>query len=78
MNLDLEKKQIIKEVLMLKDEWIIKAIKKLLDLDVYDVEDFPEGHKLILEERMEEYRKTPSAAISLDEFIEELKAEGKL
>lgn len=63
------------EVLTLRDEWIIKAIKKLLDLDRYDEDDFSEEHTLILKERMEEYRKNPSPGISLDQFIEELKAE---
>ncbi|MEQ1677730.1 MAG: addiction module protein [Chitinophagaceae bacterium] len=78
MRLDEEKKLIIQEVLTLEDEWVIKAIKKLLDLDVYDEDEFSNEHKQLLEERVEEYRKTPSAAISLEKFIEELKAEGKL
>ena len=78
MRLDEEKKLIIQEVLTLEDEWVIKAIKKLLDLDVYDEDEFSNEHKQLLQERVEEYRKTPSAAISLEKFIEELKAEGKL
>ncbi len=78
MRLDEEKKLIIQEVLTLEDEWVIKAIKKLLDLDVYDEDDIPTEHKLILQERLEEYRKNPSSVISLEQFIEELKSEGKL
>ncbi len=78
MRLDEEKKLIIQEVLTLEDEWVIKAIKKLLDLDVYDEDDFSDEHKQILEERVEDYRKNPSSAISLEKFIEELKSEGKL
>jgi len=78
MDMDTEKKRIIQEVLTLRDEWIIKAIKKLLDLDLDDKDDFSEEHTLILKERMEEYRRNPSSGISLDQFIEELKAEGKL
>ena len=78
MRLDEEKKLIIQEVLTLEDEWVIKAIKKLLDLDVYDEDDIPPEHKLILQERLEEYRKNPSPVISLEQFIEELKSEGKL
>lgn len=78
MRLDEEKKLIIQEVLTLEDEWVIKAIKKLLDLDVYDEDDIPPEHKLILQERLEEYRKNPSSVISLEQFIEELKSEGKL
>ena len=78
MSLDEEKKLIIQEVLTLEDEWVIKAIKKLLDLDVYDQEDISPDHKLILEERMQEYKKNPDTGISLEQFIEELKAGGKL
>ena len=78
MDMDTEKKRIIREVLTLRDEWIIKAIKKLLDLDMDDESDFSEQHTLILKERMEEYRRNPSSGISLDQFVEELKAEGKL
>lgn len=78
MSRDEEKKLIIQEVLTLEDEWVIKAIKKLLDLDMYDEDDFSPDHKLILEERIEEYKSNPSSGISLEQFIEELKAEGKL
>ena len=78
MSLDEEKKLIIQEVLTLEDEWVIKAIKKLLDLDVYDQDDISPDHKLILEERMQEYKKNPDTGISLEQFIEELKAGGKL
>jgi len=78
MNFDADKKMIIREVLTLEDEWVIKAIKKLLDLDFYDEDDISPEHKLILEERIEEYRNNPESGISLEDFIEELKAEGKL
>ncbi len=77
MNLDAEKKMIIREVLTIQNEWVIKAIKKLLDLDVYD-DEISSEHKLILEEREEEYRRNPGSGISLEQFVEELKAEGKL
>jgi len=78
MSRDEEKKLIIREVLVIEDDWVIKAIKKLLDLDVYDEDDFSAEHKLILEERISEYKKDPSSGMSLDQFIDELKAEGKL
>lgn len=78
MSRDEEKKLIIQEVLALEDDWIIKAIKKLLDLDTYDEEDFSAAHRLILEERMEEYKRNPSSGMSLEQFVEELKAEGRL
>jgi hypothetical protein len=76
MSLDEEKKMIIREVLTIQDERIIEAIKKLLEIDTGD--DFSPAHKQILEERLEEYKKNPSDGKSLEEFIEELKSEGKL
>jgi len=45
MDMDTEKKRIIQEVLTLRDEWIIKAIKKLLDLDLDDKDDFSEEQR---------------------------------
>ena len=76
MSLDEEKKIIIREVLTIQDERTIEAIKKILEIDTRD--DFSPAHRQILEERFEEYKKNPSEGKSLEQFIEELKAEGKL
>lgn len=46
--------------------------------DAGDKVNFSQDHKQILEERLEEYKKNPSSHISLQQFIDELKAEGKL
>jgi hypothetical protein len=78
MNIDIEKREIIKEILNVEDEWVIRAIKKLLDIDVNGDAEFGDEHKYILEERLEEYEKNPGAGINLDQLIEELKAENKL
>lgn len=42
----------------------------------YDKTDFSVEHKLILEKRIAEYKENPSCGVSLDQFIEELKAQG--
>lgn len=44
MIIDSDKKQIIREILRTKDEWVLKAIRKLLNLEV---EDISEVHKHI-------------------------------
>jgi Putative addiction module component len=61
------KKDIILGVLNTEDEWILKAIRKLLD-----IEDVPEAHKLILEERQEEYKSNPNKLIDWDDLQKEI------
>ena len=58
MNLESEKKKIIESIIEEQDEWVLKAIKKLLDLDYSD--DIPEGHKNILNDRATEYNANPT------------------
>ena len=54
MNIELEKLQIIEELNHVNDEWLLKAIKRLLGLD-YPENDIPEEHKRILDSRIKEY-----------------------
>jgi Putative addiction module component len=68
MIIDPEKKEIIRELLITDDQWILKAIRKLLNLHV---EDISEEHKLILNERIAEYEANPDNVIDW----ETLKAE---
>jgi len=46
---------------------------RILEVIEGDDADIPEWHKQILEERLEEYRKNPNAAISLEQWNEEVK-----
>lgn len=69
MNIDVEKKQIIREILNLKDDWVIKAIRKLLDLDI---EDISEEHKLILNDRIADYETRPDDVIDWETLRAEL------
>lgn len=70
MNLELEKKQIITELLQVNDEWILKAIKKLLDID----EDYEirEEHKKILDERIAEFEANESDILDWETVKKEL------
>lgn len=67
MTIDSEKKQIIREFLKTKDEWIIKAIRKLLDL-----EDISEEHVSVLNERIAEYEFNPENVIDWEMLKTEL------
>ena len=60
MNIDSEKKEIIREILRTEDKWIIKAIRKLLDLET---ESISEEHKNILNERIAHYEAHPDDVI---------------
>jgi hypothetical protein len=50
MNLEAEKNQIISEIKNIDEEWLILALKKLLD-----IQEIPSHHQHILEERLPEY-----------------------
>lgn len=71
MDIELEKRQIIEQILNLQDEWLLKAIRKLLDLDYED--DINEAHKLILNDRIQSYEKNPANVIDWEKFKEELR-----
>lgn len=69
MIIDSDKKQIIREILRTKDEWVLRAIRKLLNLEV---EDISEVHKHILNERIAEYEQDPDNIIDWEMLKEEL------
>jgi len=70
MNIDIEKKLIINEINNIQDEWIVKAIKKLLDID-YDAE-VSEEHQQILNDRIASYEADPLQVLEWDEVKREL------
>ena len=74
VNIQKEKREIIEALQNRNEEWLIIAIKKLLDLD----SPFSEEHKSILQERMEAYKKNPSDVISLEELKKNLRKEDKI
>ncbi len=66
MNIELERSQIIEELNHVNDEWLLKAIKRLLGLD-YPEDDIPEEYKRILDDRMQEYDAGRAETMGLDE-----------
>lgn len=61
--------QIIREILKTKDEWVIKAIRKLLNLEV---EGISEEHVSVLDERIAEYEFNPENVIDWEMLKTEL------
>lgn len=76
MNISKEKEKIIEALQQREEEWLIIAIKKLLEIE--PAEPFSDEHKLILMERIEEYKKNPSQVISLEELKKSFTNEGRL
>ena len=71
MNLALEKQQIIEDIKNCEEEWILKAVKKLLESE----SKFNALHYSIVQERLEEYNKNIDEGTDLDAFKDELKKE---
>jgi len=69
MTIDPDKKEIIRELLKTEDEWVLKAIRKLLNLHV---EDISEGNRHILNERIAEYETKPTNVIDWEALKAEL------
>ncbi len=65
MNIELEKTQIIEELKLVHDEWLLKAIKRLLGLDSND--EVPQEHKQILDSRINAFE---SGQVKLIEWSE--------
>ncbi len=76
MNVELEKKRIVEELQHREEEWLIIAIKKLLDLSI--PENFTSYHKNIIEERIESYKTNPNDIITLEQLKKQLQEENKL
>jgi len=56
MNIESERKQIIEKIMSVNEEWVLKAIKKLLDLDDEEISD---EHKAILDELIAAHEAEP-------------------
>ena len=69
-NTEIEKKQIIEAVKLEQDEWVLKAIKRLLEID--DTEDVTNEHLAILNERLEEYKNDPTAVLDWEDAKKDL------
>ena len=65
MNIELERLQIIEELNHVSDEWLLKAIKRLLGLDYED--EIPEEHKQILDQRINAFESGQVKTIEWEE-----------
>jgi hypothetical protein len=70
MNIELERSQIIEEIGHVNEEWLLKAIKRLLALDYED--DVPEDHKQILDNRINAYDTGQAETIEWEEAKKKL------
>ena len=69
-NTEIEKKQIIEAVKLEQDEWVLKAIKRLLEIDY--TEQTSDEHLAILNERLEEYKNDPTAVFDWEDAKKDL------
>ncbi len=74
MKISAEKQLLIEEIKNCEEEWIIKAIKKLLEKE----QKFSATHYQVIEERFKEYEQNEEEGITLEAFKDELRLEGKL
>lgn len=75
MDIAQEKQQIIEALQTRNEEWLILALKRLLDIDH---PPFSEEHKSIIEERMAAYKTKTDQVISLEELKQSFTQEGRL
>ena len=66
MNIELEKRLIIDELNHVNDEWLLKAIKRLLGLD-YEDDRISDDHKKILDSRIDAFESGKAKLIEWDE-----------
>ena len=65
MNIELERSAIIEELKNVHDEWLLKAIKRLLGLDYGD--EVPEEHKQVLDNRINAYESGQAKTMEWEE-----------
>jgi hypothetical protein len=77
MNIQLEKELIVEELQLRNEEWLIIAIKKLLDLDT-NSDRFTDEHAAVIKQRIAEYEAHPGDIVTIEDLTRELKAEDRL
>ncbi len=61
MDLIEKKRQIVNKIDEIQEEWLIRAIEKLLGIEDYD--ETPDWHLTMVNERLEEYKKKPDEVV---------------
>jgi hypothetical protein len=65
MDINLEKKLIIAELAHVEEEWLLRAIMKLLGLQ--EENEVPEQHRQVLDARLKDLDEDPSKLIDWEE-----------
>lgn len=75
MNIELEKKNIMAALQYRNEEWLLTAIKSLLEIQ--PEQSFGDEHKAIIMERIEAYEQNPGDVLSFDDIKKTFRKEGK-
>ncbi len=67
MNIESERQIIIEKLNEVNEEWLLKAIKRLLEID-----EVEEEHKKIIDERLSDYSRNPEDLLEWDDVKNEL------
>lgn len=73
MDIAEKKRLIVSRIDEIQDEWVIRAIEKLLDIEDYD--ETPDWHRSLLNERVEQYEAKPSDVVKWDDIKKRWKNE---
>jgi hypothetical protein len=73
MDLAEKKRLITSRIDEIQDEWLIRAIEKLLDIEDYD--DTTDWHRSLLNERLEQYEAKPNDVIKWEDIKKRWKNE---
>ena len=63
MSVEQQRTEIIEELQHVSDEWILKAVARLLGLD----EPIPEEHQRVLNNRIDAYERGEARTVSLED-----------
>lgn len=69
MSIAEKKKLIIDKIEATDQEWVIRAIEKLLDIE--DKDESPDWHLPLVKEALEEYQKSPDHGIDWEDLKKE-------
>lgn len=78
MNIKAEKETIIRQFEQIEDEHLIRAIKNMLDYALkreQQINEVPEWHKTIVQDRLEDYKKNPDSASDFDAALDDVEKE---
>jgi hypothetical protein len=69
MSIAEKKRLIVDKIESIQEEWLIRAIEKLLDIE--DKDDSPDWHLPIVKEAQAEYKANPGKAVKWEDLKKE-------